>query len=107
MRVLIDATPLLVRSAGVKNYLYYWIEYLRRAAGPGVIETFPKLPNLRPLTHEKSVASRVRTMGGLGALAVSNHTPLPVLDWLARRTDVFHASVLVHHPPRRARLTAT
>ena len=35
MRVVIDATPLLVRSAGVKNYLYHWILHLRRAAGAG------------------------------------------------------------------------
>jgi hypothetical protein len=33
MRVVIDATPLLVRSAGVKNYLYHWIMHLRRVAG--------------------------------------------------------------------------
>ena len=32
MRVVIDAVPLLIRSAGVKNYLYHWIEHLRRAA---------------------------------------------------------------------------
>jgi alpha-1,3-rhamnosyl/mannosyltransferase len=30
-----------------------------------------------------------------------------VLDWVARRADVFHASVLVRRPPRRTRLTAT
>ena len=41
MRVAIDATPLLVRSAGVKNYLYYWIEHLRRFAGDDVIRTVP------------------------------------------------------------------
>ena len=35
MRVVIDATPLLVRSAGVKNYLYHWILHMRRAAGGG------------------------------------------------------------------------
>ena len=43
MRVVIDATPLLVRSAGVKNYLYHWIMHLRRAAGADVIGTFPPL----------------------------------------------------------------
>src|ERR1035438_10200367 len=33
MRVVIDATPLLVRSAGVKNYLYHWILHRRRDGG--------------------------------------------------------------------------
>ncbi len=107
MRVVIDATPLLVRSAGVKNYLYHWIMHLRRAAGPNVIGTFPNLPAVRALTHEASVAGPLRTAGGLAALGLSNHTPIPLLDLMTAGADVFHASVLVRHPPRRARLTAT
>jgi glycosyltransferase involved in cell wall biosynthesis len=107
MRVVIDATPLLVRSAGVKNYLYHWIRHLRIVAGLDAIRTFPPLSSVRPLTHEASVAGPVRTVGGLAALALSNYTPLPVLDWMTKGTEVFHASVLVRHPPRHARLTAT
>src|SRR3954471_6441520 len=101
MRVVIDATPLLVRSAGVKNYLYHWIEHLRRAAGPHEIATFPSIPTVRPLTHQRSVADPLRTFGGLGALALSNYTPLPLLDWLTGGAQVFHSSVLVRRPPRR------
>ena len=37
MRVVIDAVPLLIRSAGVKNYLYHWIDHLRLAAPPETI----------------------------------------------------------------------
>jgi glycosyltransferase involved in cell wall biosynthesis len=108
MRVVIDATPLLVRSAGVKNYLYHWIEHLRRAAGPrNEIATFPAIPEFRALTHEASVAGPLRTWAGLGALALGNYSPLPVFDWATRGADVFHASVLVRRPPRRVRLTAT
>lgn len=107
MIVAIDATPLLVRSAGVKNYLYYWIEHLRRQAGRDAIRTLPPLASLGPLAHDASVAGRIRTIAGLGALALSNHTPLPVLEWLTARADIFHASTLIAHPPRRPRLTAT
>jgi glycosyltransferase involved in cell wall biosynthesis len=107
MRVVIDATPLLVRSAGVKNYLYHWILHLRRAAGGATIGTFPPMDRVRPLTHEASVADPLRTFGGLAALAISNHSGAAVLDWLARGADVFHASVLVRNPPSRVRLTAT
>ena len=60
MHVWIDAVPLLIRSAGVKNYLYYWISYLRRAAGPGVIRTFPALNGFGPLNHDASVAGLTR-----------------------------------------------
>src|ERR1035441_8456492 len=107
MRVVIDATPLLVRSAGVKNYLYHWILHLRRAAGGAAVSTFPRMERVRPLTHQASVAGPLRTFSGLAALAVSNHTAAPLLDWLTRGADVFHASVLVRHPPKRVRLTAT
>jgi glycosyltransferase involved in cell wall biosynthesis len=107
MRVVIDAVPLLIRSAGVKNYLYHWISHLRRAADGDTIRTFPHLNALGALTHEGSVAGRVRTFTGLGALAISNYSPLPVLDWMTHGADVFHATVLVRRPPRHTRLTAT
>jgi glycosyltransferase involved in cell wall biosynthesis len=107
VHIAIDATPLLVRSAGVKNYLYHWITHLRRGAGRDSIRTFPRLGHLGPLDHNGSITGRFRTATGLGALALSNYTPVPVLDWLTGGADVFHASVLVRHPPRRVRLTAT
>jgi alpha-1,3-rhamnosyl/mannosyltransferase len=107
MRVAIDASPLLVRSAGVKNYLYYWIEHLRRRAGDDVIRLFPPLGAPRALDHESSAASPARTFFSLGALALANYTPLPILDFATRGCDLFHATNLVRHPPRRPRLTAT
>jgi alpha-1,3-rhamnosyl/mannosyltransferase len=111
MRVVIDAVPLLIRCAGVKNYLYHWIEHLRRAAGvpsgPDTIATFPALGGFGPLRHNRSMAGGWRTGTGLAALALANYTGLPVLDWLTRGADVFHCSGLTRHPPRRARLTAT
>jgi glycosyltransferase involved in cell wall biosynthesis len=107
MRVVIDAAPLLIRSAGVKNYLYYWIGYLRRAAAPGAIRTFPALKVFRPLNHDASVAGFWRTGTGLAELALANYTPLPVMDLLSRGADIFHASALSRRPPRRPRLTAT
>src|SRR5579872_1714146 len=88
MRVVIDAAPLLIRSAGVKNYLYHWITHLRRAAGPDVIRTYPELQDLGPLKHDASVAGRWRTATGLAGLALSNYTPLPVLDILTRGADI-------------------
>jgi alpha-1,3-rhamnosyl/mannosyltransferase len=65
------------------------------------------MESVRPLTHEGSLASPLRTIFGLGSLAAANHTPLPVLDWLTHGADVFHASVLTRHAPKRQRLTAT
>jgi alpha-1,3-rhamnosyl/mannosyltransferase len=107
MRVAIDATPLLVRSAGVKNYLYYWIGHLRRIAGPDAIRTFPRVDFSRPLNHDASAAGPLRTFFGLGALAMSNYAAAPVLDYAARGCDVFHSTNLVRRPPRGPRLTST
>jgi len=107
MRVVIDAVPLLIRSAGVKNYLYHWIKYLRHEAGPDTIATFPALSSLGPLRHNASIEGGWRTGTGLAELALSNYTPLSVLDWLTHGADVFHCSGLTRHPPRRPRLTAT
>jgi glycosyltransferase involved in cell wall biosynthesis len=107
VNIAIDATPLLVRSAGVKNYLYHWITHLRRVAGPDTIRTFPDLGPLDELNHDASVAGRIRTFAGLASLAASNYTPLRPVDWMTRDAGVFHASVLIQRPPRHARLTAT
>src|ERR1017187_8539903 len=111
MRVAIDAVPLLIRSAGVKNYLYHWIEHLRRAAGapsgPDTIATFPALGDFGPLRHNRSIAGGSRTGTGLAALALANYTPLPVLAWATRGADIFHCSGLTRHPRRRPRLTTT
>ena len=107
MRVVIDASPLLVRSAGVKNYLYHWILHLRRVAGKETVRTFPRMERVLPLTHDGSMGGWWNTTFGLGSLAFANHTPLPVMDLLARGADIYHASVLTHRPPRRPRLTAT
>ena len=107
MRIAIDAAPLLVRSAGVKNYLYYWLTHLRRIAPAGTIQTVPHLGELGPLQHDASMAGGLRTFAGLAAMALSHYTPLPVTGWQAGNADVFHASTLTRRTPRRPRLSAT
>ena len=103
----IDAMPLLVRSAGVKNYLYYWIQHLRRIAGSDAIRLFPNLGELPPLDHERPLAGRVRTVAALGSLAAMNYVRFPLAEWAARGSGIFHTTNLLHHPPRKTRLTTT
>jgi glycosyltransferase involved in cell wall biosynthesis len=107
MQVVIDAVPLLVRSAGVKNYLYYWIQHLRQAAGADTIRTFPSLGELGPLTHQRSVAGWWPTFSGLASLALANHAGIPAGGRGMRGADIFHISSLLRNPPRQGRLTAT
>ncbi|MEK7403712.1 MAG: glycosyltransferase family 1 protein [Acidobacteriota bacterium] len=107
MRVAIDATPLLLRSAGVKNHLYHWIVHLRRLAGEGAVVTFPLRAPLGELSHERSVWGSAATLAGLARLHLTNYSPLPLADWLGPKADVFHASQQLWNPPRRTPVTAT
>lgn len=108
MRILIDATPLLLRSAGVKTYTYHWIQHLFEEARNEQILTFPKLDNFAALNHERSMLSPARTFCQLGMLYAANVLQaVPLLDFAIPKVDVFHASNQVRNPPRKTRLTAT
>jgi glycosyltransferase involved in cell wall biosynthesis len=107
MTVLIDASPLLLRSAGVKNYLYHWIAALRRQARGERIRLFPFIGSVGPLDHDRSVLSSWETWPRLALLYFVNRAPAPVIDSIAAGADLFHATNQVRRPPRRTRLTAT
>ena len=105
MRLAIDAMPLLVRSAGVKNYLYHWIAHLERTAPDWSIELFPWLGRPGPLNHESSQVGPLHTWASLGLFHFFNLPGNPSLDWF-EHADVFHCSRL-RNPPRRPRVSAT
>lgn len=111
LRLFIDAVPLLVRSAGVKNYLFHWIAHLRNLLGGEQVRLFPFLSRLPDLDHEGSAAGRPGTLARQALLYALNHSPAPagpnpVMDLISPPADIFHATKLLH-PPRRPRLTAT
>ena len=108
MRITIDATSALLRSAGVKGYTYHWLKHLRRQAGTDdEIRAFPLIKDWASLDHEHSALPLIPTLARLGALHTANVLGLGVLDVMLRGTDVFHAGNLVRRPPGKARLTAT
>jgi alpha-1,3-rhamnosyl/mannosyltransferase len=108
MRVLIDATSLLVRSAGIKNYTYHWIRSLRQIAARGEIRAFPFLDGLGDFTHERSVLSAAATLPRLALLYAANVPGNPMLSWMASGAEVFHVSnQLRRNIPKRTRITAT
>jgi glycosyltransferase involved in cell wall biosynthesis len=108
MRIMLDATSLLLRSTGVKTYMYHWIRSLQRSATQDSIRLFPFFGELTDLDHESSSVGRLRT--ALGALVVhfSNIKWNPILEVIGCAADVFHASQHSRNPPHLAtRLTAT
>ena len=106
MRITIDAVPLLLRSAGVKNYLYYWTRSLLQEANGEEIRLFPLLGKPHRLDHQSSVEDPLMSLGRLGLLFCLNRLPAGIAGAIGPRTDVFHTCKLLN-PPRRAKLTAT
>ncbi|HEX4593970.1 MAG TPA: glycosyltransferase family 1 protein [Bryobacteraceae bacterium] len=108
MRILIDATSLLLRSAGIKTYTYHWIQHLWQQAGNEEILTFPRISKLAALNHERSILSPAQTYPRLALLYAANLLPaVPLLRWMTSGVDVFHVSTQIWHPPKNTKLTAT
>jgi alpha-1,3-rhamnosyl/mannosyltransferase len=107
MRLCLDCVPFLVRSAGVKAYLFQLNIYLRRFAAAHTVESFPWLDGVQAFHHEGSVIPPLGTAARIGLLYFFNIPGNHLLDLVCRRADVFHASNQVRHPPRKALLTTT
>jgi len=105
MRITIDALPLLFRSAGVKNYLYYWIRHLQREPAADV-RLFPFLGEAAGLDHRKALAGPMATFFRLGLFFLMNRLPGGFSRSCFPPTDVFHSTRILN-PPKRAKLTAT
>ncbi|MFN7933521.1 MAG: glycosyltransferase family 1 protein [Bryobacteraceae bacterium] len=106
MRITVDATSLLLRSAGVKSYTYYWMKALRQIAGKESIRGFPFLNDIGELHHDRSMVPLWGTYPRLAMLYAARLSG-GVLDSMIEGADIFHASNQIHHAPRKALLTAT
>jgi glycosyltransferase involved in cell wall biosynthesis len=107
MRLVLDCVPFLVRSAGVKAYLFQLHIHLRRTAGRHHVESFPWLDEVQTFHHEGSVIPPLATTARIGFLYFINIPGNHILDLVCRNADVFHASNQVRQPPRKALLTTT
>jgi glycosyltransferase involved in cell wall biosynthesis len=107
MRLCLDCVPFLVRSAGVKAYLFQLHVHLRRTAGSHIVHSFPWLDHVKTFHHEGSVIPPLSTAARLGFLYFFNIPGNHILDLIGRRMDVFHVSNQVRNPPRNALLTTT
>lgn len=107
MRLLVDATVLLLRSAGVKSYTYHWINAMRAQEGLNRLATFPFIDPVSRLDHERSSLASAATYARIALVHAINHGMGPLLDLACRGFDIFHASNQIRVAPRRARLTAT
>src|SRR3569833_2455779 len=57
MRLTVDVSPVLLRSAGVKNHLFYWTRALVEQRNGNSVEMFPFVRELGELHHERGLES--------------------------------------------------
>jgi glycosyltransferase involved in cell wall biosynthesis len=107
LRVMIDATSLLLRSAGVKTYTYEWIKALRQDPNAGDVRLFPFLRLPPGYHHECSPLPYLSTALRIAALHFGNVPHNPAWRLLGRNIDIFHCSNQCRNPPDNAILTAT
>jgi len=108
MRICIDATPLLLQSAGVKTYFHHWLENLRALESGDDILAFPWLDAAGELDHQGSQLGRLATMWRVAFVLGVNYGLLPgALKAALPRADVFHVSNQSRRPPDHIPLTAT
>src|SRR5260221_13661619 len=106
MRISVDASPLLLRSAGVKNYLYHWIRALQRRSSGDQVSPYPFIGDTGRLTHEASVLSLLETAPRIAWLLASNRFSA-MRAWAAGNAQIFHVSNQVHDGVKGKALTAT
>jgi alpha-1,3-rhamnosyl/mannosyltransferase len=106
LNILYDATPLLMRSAGVKNYHHALLRHLIPNFAPHDLQLFPYLPSLTANRNEASNYPWLATKLRLGGILASNYLAVPLPQIAARKVDLFHVTPHLWHPPRRVCLTA-
>jgi len=109
MKIVIDSTSLLQPSAGVRNYLHYWLDsLLTLKAGDERISTYPvRLAIPSQLDHERSVSGKLGTIIGINLTRFLNIRSNPAIDFFFLGANLFHASQHVTNLPRLPKITAT
>lgn len=107
LRVCIDGIPLLLRSAGVKTHLYYWIRELQAQTQNGVVRVFPFLTGMGNCDHERSIRGPLGTYARIAYFQAANYLAPWILRPLGWQSDIFHCSNQLRVPPRNTKVTAT
>ena len=100
MRILYDGTPLLMRSAGVKNYHHSLLKSLIPNITPHRLSLFPFLRTLAPNRNDASNYLPLATSWRLGAVLGSNYLGFPLAEFASKGADLFHTTQHVWKLPR-------
>ncbi|HEY4088572.1 MAG TPA: glycosyltransferase family 1 protein [Bryobacteraceae bacterium] len=94
---------MLLRSAGVKTYLYHWLKAMQ-AIDPDAIRTFLAPYKMDRLDHG---GGPLKHPAGIAAVVALSRLPTPFCDAAIPDCDVFHISNQLRRAPRKPRLTTT
>ena len=106
MRILYDATPLLMRSAGVKHYHHTLLRTLIPHIAPHQLGLFPFLDTLTANRPDLSNYPPYGTLWRLGAVLGSNYTGWGLAKLAARKSQLFHVTPHVWRLPSQKCLTS-
>jgi alpha-1,3-rhamnosyl/mannosyltransferase len=106
VKVLYDAAPLLMRSAGVKNYHYAVLQRLLATANSRQLSMFPYLSRIGVNINEQSNFSTAYSWPRLVGVLASNRFHVPFAHPQAVGVDLFHITPHVFHPPAKPLLTS-
>jgi len=94
---------MLLRSAGVKTYLYHWLKAMQ-AMAPDAVRTFLAPAEMDRLDHD---GGPLKHPAKIAALLALSRLPASFCDAAIPRCDVFHISNQLRRPPRKPKLTTT
>jgi len=101
--IRVDCSPLLLRSAGVKTYIYHWLRSMQKLS-PNTVGTFLAPPSLDQLSHDGGPRQYPLRIFELVSL---NRLPDFVSDMVVPRCDVLHVSNQLWRFPRKPAITGT
>lgn len=107
MRVVLDVCSILLRSSGVKNYIYFWALALKEAAGSNSLSFYPMVRTLGPLNHQQSNQTRFDTSLRIQIMNLMNVRNNPFVNLAFRSADLVHVSQHMRNFPNGPKVTAT
>ncbi len=106
MRLTLDLTPTLLRSAGVKNHLFYWARAMQQCRGEHQLDFYPFLHSPESLHHDRGLEAGIPNWRLFLAAAMNYPLTHPAARQFVPAADVFHGSPQLRLPPRARRLTS-
>jgi len=94
---------MLLRSAGVKTYLYHWLKAMQ-AMAPDAVRTFLAPAEMDRLDHD---GGPLKHPAKIAALLALSRLPTSFCDAAIPSCGVFHISNQLRRPPRKPKLTTT